>query len=52
MLDEWFAGCCWVVDSVTKAESSIEDTIQMVRFRWAKHSNSQNKRHFLRFEYS
>ena len=36
MLDEWFAGCCWVVGSMTKAESSIEDTLQMVNISLGK----------------
>jgi len=31
MLDVWFAGCCWVVSSVIKAESSIEGNFQMVK---------------------
>jgi hypothetical protein len=31
MLDEWFAGCWWVVGSTIEVESSVEDCFQMVK---------------------
>jgi hypothetical protein len=36
VLDERFAGCCWVVGSVIKAERSIEGAIQMVKISLGK----------------